>query len=315
MNKEFNLGDFVLDTDKNEYGIIVPNIDDLNSFKLYRKVCKSNTTFYKACNIGKVKIVNITSNKLFGTYEKLYQRYMCHEYIICYNELETNRKDVLDLYKSLTNNIMESHHVKVNNYNLEVYNKCLKTKNKLNCLDDLKPGNVYLVAIGANDSIDLKVLVYCGQAKLASNNLFYKVDNKIVEEFSKKVIRRGSFDEITASQKPFDDYLKTQSTYLGYIYNNLFAQIGFSHYCRYNYTLNNILSNENAEVNLQYMMLSDSYFSNMELFELGNINFPKNGELAANRLFIDEIDGYKYIFNYIDNSFSKSKKVHYQIFN
>lgn len=314
MNKEFNLGDFVLDIDKNEYGIIVPNMDDLNSFKLYRKVNKSNTTFYKACNIGKAKVVKITNNKLFGTYEKLFEKYM-HNDFICYNELETNRKDVLDLYKSLINNLAENYSLKVNDYYVEVYNKCLKTKKKLNYLDNLKSGNVYLVASMINNNISLDVLVYCGQAKLASNNLFYKVDNKIVEEFSKKVIRRGSFDEITASQKPLDDYLKTQSTYLGYIYNNLFAQIGFRNYCMYNYTLKNIFSNDNAQVNFQYTMLSDSHFSNMELFELGNINFPKNGELVADKLFIDEIDGYKYIFNYIDNSSSKSTKVQYQILN
>lgn len=303
MEKKLNLGDFVLDTDKNEYGMIVPDVDNLESYKLYRAVKRNDSLFYKPCSFRNVKKISLSNEKLFGIYENLYQNYSCKYLIKLESEIGSEQfKDYNEKSKILSNNKWNYQAV----FNQNLYNSLIN-KGTISSLKDIYPGKAYLACSINNNVSDYEVILYLGKVKIASNDLYYKVSSQELANLYN--IYKKDYESFAEKQKVMDDYFRKQKLYSGDICGNLFATISYDQYLRYNNSLKNISKIlDNPSCILKICDIDD--LSNYQLFDIGAVRVPKTGTIPAySSITCGE---FRFVLNYFDTNNPK-KKVKYEL--
>lgn len=88
MNKNLNLGSFVLDLDNNLYGIIIESLNSDEDYKIFN-------TNYEILNLNRFKRVEINNFLLFDVYSSLIFEYTCNlnlYYSVDINDIKVLRK-------------------------------------------------------------------------------------------------------------------------------------------------------------------------------------------------------------------------------
>lgn len=88
MNKNLNLGNFVLDLDNNLYGIIIESLNSDEDYKIFN-------TNYEILNLNRFKRVEIDNSELFDVYSSLIFEYTCNlnlYYSVDINDIKVLRK-------------------------------------------------------------------------------------------------------------------------------------------------------------------------------------------------------------------------------
>lgn len=298
MVNDVSLGDFVLDTDKNEYGFVIFNPENINgSYKLFRKIHKSNSNIYKSCKVTNIKRVNVFNKRVFAIYVNLLTEFMhfCAKSYFTYKDTDNTMAKMFD---NMSEIVSKSSIKIINNFNQDMYNHLLKNRIKITDLSNIKPGRAYLsVNYCCSDNLPtIQVVFYYGYGKIKSNNLYFRFLNNDVQKFKDK------------DSKLLDDYLLEHAVYNGDICGHLIGKMDYSSYLYYNLKINTIISH----LNLFDLSLNEdlSTFNNIELFDLGKIGEPINTYLPI-RTSINEINGYRYCINYLDKT-NSNKKVKFE---
>lgn len=303
MEKKLNLGDFVLDTDKNEYGIIVPDVDNLDSYKIYRAIKRNNSLFYKPCSFRYIKKIGLSNKKLFGIYENLYQNYSCKYLIQLESEIGSEQ---FKEYNKKSNILSKNKWNYQAIFNQNLYNS-LVNKGAISSLKDICTGKVYLACSINNNVPNYEVILYLGKVKIASNELYYKVSSKELKDLYDTYNK--DYESFKEKQNVMDDYLKKQKLYSGEICGDLFATISYDQYLRYNYNLKNISKLlDNSSLMLKIFDIDG--LSKYQLFDLGAVKVPKTGTIPAYSSIT--YGGFRFVLNYFDTDNPK-KKVKYEL--